>query len=114
MIEFRGEISDECKRYILKNETKTASRVSLIVTVIVSVPLAIAAIKWDSIFALFIALPVIMTIFASIPQTKKFNSRIPKRLTIRDGVIDCGCEREEFSQVRSVEDVKKVIDYDTV
>lgn len=113
MIEFCGELSSECKQYMIKNETKNAFIGALIVSVLFSIIIIILAFLWEWIAILFIIIPILLVIFQIIPHTKKSLSLmigliVPKKLNISEGLIDIECERQ--SEIRSMSNVKKVLD----
>jgi hypothetical protein len=112
MIEFSGELSYECKRYIQIVGTKMAFISSLIVTIIASSIIIIVGFLWEWIVTIFIVVPVLITVFAAIPQInsplKTLNLYLPRKVTIEGETISI--ESEKISVIRSVVNVKKVID----
>lgn len=112
MIEFSGELSDDCKRYIQKTGAKGAAFICFIITIITSIILIIIGILWEQIVILFVFVPILMTVLVAIPEVnapmKTLNLYLPRKLTIKDEIISIECEK--FSQNKSLEVVKKVID----
>lgn len=109
MIEFKGELSKECKKIIHKRKN-TASFIAMTVTcIVVLLPIAFIfgfPIAWAPIglFALLELAVVLTCIFPS-----KHN--IPTRIYIEpeDGIITVECG--EVSRYASVEDAKEVVDH---
>lgn len=113
MIEFRGELSYECKNYLLK----VSKKMNLIVAVCVIVPFIIAniliAILLDWIYIIFLpALIIGIIIFwqAKVPA-KAYGSLFPTAIILEDDNLYC--ELEGFTFVRNISNIKKVIDYGT-
>ena len=112
MIEFSGEISEDCKRYIQKIATKGSVISSLIVSVIACIILVIVGILWEWIIMICMIVPLLMVIFAAIPKInspiKTLNLYLPKRMVIEDGMINL--ENEYRSEFRFIEDVDRIVD----
>lgn len=112
MIEFNGELSDQCKRYIQIAGTKIAFINSLIVTIIFSIIIIIVGFLWEWIVIIFIVIPILVNICVAIPQInsplKILNLYLPRKVTIEGEIISS--ESDKISAVRSIENVKKVID----
>lgn len=112
MIEFSGDLSDKCKRYIQKSETKIATFSVLIVAIMFSIPLIIFTIIWDWIFVIGIPALALIVILVSNPKLnsplKALNLYLPKKITIKGDTISI--ESEKTSANRSIINVKKVID----
>ena len=70
MIVFLGEINGECKKFLMKKETKMQFIVSLITSIIFSVFITLATVFADVMFALFF-IPILMLLFFSaLPPSK--------------------------------------------
>lgn len=110
MIEFKGELSENCKKFIINNEAKL-SRLS---ASIVSIPFAIAAV-WISVaidlFYLIIipGLLFIILVAGVKPKENIYGLIMTKRVAVIENSIEC--EGEEFYVSRAVDQVKQVVDY---
>lgn len=120
MIEFKGELSNECKKYLIK----TSWQIGLFVVVVVCIPFVILSIvlsiKNDWIY-LLIFIPVALTIFFSSlkPETKAYRKLYGKNGKIYDGELSwhiviesdiISAEGIQRSETRFLKDVKKVVD----
>jgi hypothetical protein len=107
MIEFKGNISDKCKKYIWNRETKIVSLSCIILSLIFSGAVIVVAIKVNLIVLLFLLLAIGFAVLGSIPQ-KGIDERIPQSVSIENNEILFVSETN--SKSHSVSDVKKVID----
>ena len=120
MIEFKGELSNECKKYLIK----TSWQIGLFVVVVVCIPFVILSIvlsiKNDWIY-LLIFIPVALAIFFSTlkPETKAYRKLYGKNGKIYDGELSwhiviesdiISAEGIQRSETRFLKDVKKVVD----
>jgi hypothetical protein len=112
MIEFKGNVSEECKVYLQKYFCKGASLSCGISTLSMAIILATIGRMWDWIIMLFILVPIIMTVFASIPSLavplKVLNLYLPKEIVLYDDYIEMFAEKR--ASIRYYSDVKKVVD----
>lgn len=109
MIEFYGELSEDCKKYMLKRDAKVAFYVGLVVAIIFIIPIIILAILWDWIFV--IALPVLVAfpfLAAVRPSKKNLGIIFPNKITINEDVMTS--ESDKFSLKRLISQVKMVVD----
>ena len=111
MIEFRGELTGECKKFLLKKQVRmqtTAMSLVLLPFIIVSI---LAAIFWKPI-ALAFSIPFILCLIVCALPASKGDQKIfmPKRIYIdlEEETIVHECEKMErfhmLSAVESVED----------
>lgn len=109
MIEFRGEMSEDCRHYILNKEKKIGVIATGIVATLFCIPTIILAIMWDWIFSIFILVLVFAVVLAWVaPNKKTYPLIIPYKLMIDNGVIKV--DGEKFHYSRTVNQVKKLID----
>ena len=114
MIQFRGEISENCKRYIIKKEAKSYIISFSFALLTIMAPITIFSIQKLSIewywililYGLTSALILIMCIVT--PFLAKKHDYIPQKITIDD--LSIVCEYEKIHFVKMVADVTKVID----
>lgn len=110
MIEFRGELTGECKKFLLKKQRHmqtTAMSFVLLPFCIVSI---LAAIFWKPI-ALAFTIPFILTLILSALPASKGDQKVfmPKRIYIdlEEAVIVHECEKmERFHMLNTVETVE--------
>lgn len=107
MIEFRGSVSEKCKKYIWKRETKIASMASIITSLIFSVIVIIVALKVNLIILLFLLLTVSLAILGSIPQ-KRIDERLPQSISIENDEILL--ISKSYIKSCSISDIKKITD----
>lgn len=109
MIEFRGEISENCRRYIVKKESKNARIGMAIVAGVFCVPIVILAITWHWIIVMAIPVLILSVILAGIPPKKNnYSLIIPERIVIDNDVIVS--ESKKFRYDRMIYHVKKIVD----
>lgn len=109
MIEFYGELSEQCKKYIINREKKVGTFAALIVSVIFSIPIIILSIIIDWIFLLaFFVLILIILLSWLQPTSKIYGKILPKRVSIKNGIIES--EGDDFDYVEKLSSVKFVLD----
>jgi hypothetical protein len=112
MVEFQGELSDECKLYMQKECGKIGFLICLISSLIASIIIIIAGAFLDRRLIAFILMPISVVVLAAFPKLsapmKDLNLRLPKKFIIEDETISI--EGEKFSETRLITEVKKVID----
>lgn len=107
MIEFRGEISEACKKYIWKKETQAQFFAILIVSIFFIIVTVVVALLYYLIVLLFLILLASFIIFGSIPQ-KGIEKRVPKEISIVQNRIYLKSDSSEMS--RELSDIKAVKD----
>ena len=112
MIEFRGEISGECRRFLLRRTAKSGFLVSLLTVTIFFIPTIIAAIYWNPVILLFSVVYLLALIFPLIPMSKKDQKKfIPTKIII-DADDECVVlQGENFERFHMFSSIKTVKDY---
>lgn len=108
MIVFRGELSEEVKKFIYKVLISVNLITMTILSIIIAVPMTIAVVLDDVIWVLgYVPIPVL---FLGVPQSEK-NQKLahPKEITIEENSI--WIVGESFTQQRDVEAIKRIVDY---
>lgn len=83
MIEFYGEISGNCKHYMLKREAKFGTIGSSITAVLFGIPIIIASITIHWIFLICIpALIMIVFLAGVLPSKKSYSLIFPSKVLI--------------------------------
>lgn len=107
MIEFKGEISEECLKYLHKKETNDGRILGSIMSSIAIIVVIIIACTWRIEALILAIMPIVFFIMVYIPQ-KGIEDRAPKRISIEENLLVF--ESEKFSAIREIEEVKAVID----
>lgn len=117
MIEFYGEPSDDCKRFILKKLYRINLLAAILCFLCLATPLIVATIVWNYLaiyFLPFVGLIVLVCILVALPKTnpqeKVLKSNISIRITIQGETIErFGVGSGSYS-IKNINDVKNVID----
>ena len=107
MIEFYGNMSERCKQYILKKESKVGLLSGFITAAIFSIPMIILTFTIHWIFILTLPVLAILAILASMPPNKKnYNLIIPTKIIvdINEKTIISTSEKLELIYNSSVDD----------
>ena len=112
MIEFNGDITGNCKKYMLKRSSNLGHIAGLIVAVLFEIPaIILLSIMLDWIF--IITLPVLclfVFLAGATPDPKTHSSILPTKVSITT-TNEIISESESFHYTRSIADVKKIIDF---
>ena len=111
MIIFRGEMSNACKKYILKQARKASFTVGIITSVLFFIPVIFAAFYWDPLVLLFL-IPLILApwLGAVSPAKKDEGIVIPEKIVIDEEENTLIWESDKSQIVRHMEDVRDVTD----
>ena len=111
MIEFCGEMSDKCKRYMLKRMGTVGFVSGLITAILFIIPLVFAAVYWNLIVLLFLPVLIALPWLGFVPPTKKDSGLIiPSKITIDLNENTITCESDKLHLIRYIENVRNVID----
>lgn len=112
MIEFKGELSKNCKKFLFKQQTSAQFFASLIVSLIASMIILLIAIP-DNLNLLLLFVPLALLVGCSLlpPGKDSQKSFVPKRIyvDIEEGEIVHECEKLKRSH--SIKSVKSITDY---
>ena len=112
MIEFKGPLTGEAEKFLLKQQTKILSRTMLIVTILFGVPIVLCSIYVRPLILLFL-LPILMLLVYSLmtPSKKDQMMFMPKRIFIdlEENMIVHQCEKME--RFHSLDSVQTIFDY---
>ena len=110
MIEFRGELSEECKRYLLYQQFSMAFFFVPLLLIVFGIPAIILSFTHDWIFSLIIPFFIFAGFMGGMPPRKKdYSVMMPSRVYIEDELIVS--ESDRFHHERMVSEVVKVIDW---
>lgn len=106
MIEFYGNMSDRCKQYILKKESKVGLLSGFITAAIFSIPMIILTFTIHWIFILTLPVLAILAILASMPPNKKnYNLIIPTKIIVDINEKTIISTSEKFYIEKSISDI---------
>ena len=112
MIEFKGELTGACKKFLLRWQSRNQTIVTLIVVALFSIPTVFLAVSWNPAISIFFIPYAMLILFSLLPPGKSAQKIfMPKRVFIdlEEGTIVHECEKtERFHMLTSV---KQVIDY---
>ncbi len=112
MIEFNGNLSGECKKFLLKKQIKMQTIASVFTAILFSVPVTFLSIYVKPLFAICFVPLVMLVVFSMIPPSKSDQKIfMPKRVYIdlEEETIVHECEKmERFHMLSSI---IRIIDY---
>ena len=109
MIEFRGEMSERCKRYIVRREGKHGFISGLIAAVLFTIPTVLISVFDHWAYSLFLPVFLLLPVLAGIPPYGKgYDYVIPTQVTIDRGVITS--KGKKFCYSIMADHVKVVVD----
>ena len=111
MIEFNGDITGNCKKYMLKRSSNLGRMAGLTVAILFGIPAIIISIVWDWIFIISLPVLVLFVFLAGArPDQKTHSSILPNKVSItsKNKIIS---ESEVFHYTRSIVDVKEIVDF---
>ena len=109
MLVFRGEISENCRRYIIRTERKNARIGAAIAAGIFCVPITILAILYHWAFTLAYIVLILLIILAGIlPKQDNYALIIPEEVIINNDVLESKSKKFHFTRMKN--QVKKVVD----
>ena len=112
MIEFSGNLTGDCKKFLLKKQIKSQLLVAVLVFILFSTPITLFAIYWSTDALLFL-IPLLIFLVGSVLPISRNSQKIfmPEKifLDLKENTIVHKCEKmERFHMINSV---KTVIDY---
>lgn len=108
MIEFKGELSEKAKKYVLNCNTFGSVCVWMSIAIIGSaITIAVALLTYKIILVFLVPFAFVACI-GFIPLKKEVFQRVPKSILIESGIIHLENDLQEISN--AVENVKKVYD----
>ena len=107
MIQFSGNISEKCKKYIRKKAMMQWLYFAMFTAIIIGIPSILVLLFWDiAFFVVFTALVIAYGIVLSF-LTK--NDQMPHIIEIENGEIYA--EMSKGAATRNYNDIKKIVDY---
>ncbi len=108
---FAGELSDENKRYLLKEQIKLNLVMGILFPFILSVPIVLLAVYYYKLILLFLIIPFLILVMFIINPF--YSKEFPKGIAIVDNIIyitTIHTPNKLATYSRDVADVKKVYD----
>ena len=107
MIEFRGEISGECKKFIVNRQRKYELIATFIPAIIFLILIVIVALNWELVALIFAIVPILLPVMALFDKIDV--KRIaPTRVFIQDGYITS--ENQHLGFEKNINDIEEVVD----
>ena len=114
MIEFRGEITGKCKKFIMKREAVISFIAMMFGAIVVSIPIIILSLTYNPFIWIMMVVPGLTFVLCLIPffltdyGLSKSKLIFPFRITIaKDGEMIS--ENENFHDYRHISQIKKVV-----
>ena len=112
MIKFQGELSQSCKKFLLKKQVNAQFKASLITAIIFGIIILLIAIP-NRLKVLIFLIPLVIFVFLSLipPSKKNQKSFVPICIYVdlEEEAIVHECEKMQRSH--PIESVKSIIDY---
>lgn len=108
MIEFRGELSEEGKKFLLRKNTSIQAIVCISISLLGSAGTVAVALTYDTIVLLFLVFFAIFAILSCFPYKKAVYKNMPKLISIEDTTLFL--ENDTHNELRDIDNVKNVID----
>jgi len=118
MIEFKGELSEKNKNYLLKNNIKIDITLKIIMIIFLIIPCLIIGIKYENsiIFILpfaIVSLSIILYISGGKDKLNAINDNLPIDIIIdKKNIIKDGIGPNGYAE-RNIEEIKKIIDIES-
>ena len=111
MIEFRGELSGDCKKYVLHREAKIGLISGLITATIFSIPIIILTIKIHWMFVFFLPVLLLFALLAGMPPSEKsYTSIFPFEIIVDTERKTITSKSEKFCFEYTFSEIVKVVD----
>lgn len=114
IIEFDGQPTGRCKRFMQKRVAKTETLIMIIAMCVVMIPVSFLLLEFLGLWILYLIIPAMLCIIAMVgirPFMKnEMNNVLPSKIVIHaNGHMES--ITSSFHWVKMVEDVEKVLDY---
>lgn len=110
MISFEGDLSPECKNFMLKRERRINSMIAWVVAILFSIPVILTMIFLHPSCALFLPCILLFALFSYLPiGSIKGDSIYPNEIVIEEDCLES--KGKKFDIIESLEYVKAVVDY---
>jgi hypothetical protein len=110
-IEFKGELSESCKRFLIKKQIKIQAIASLFATALFLPIIVLGAFLWNEIFIIAGSPLILIVIFSMLPPGKNAQKLfVPKCIyfDLEEGTVVHQCEKKE--RFHMISSINKIID----
>lgn len=112
MIEFEGQLSDTCKKEVIKKYRKSSVLVCCIISIIFAIPFIILSIINDWIFILATAIIMLLPLFQYFSCSKStLDLIIPTKIVVDRDNQTITSEGKRFKEIRYFDQINKIFDY---
>ena len=112
MIEFKGEITGRCKKFLMAKQIKIQTTATSITIALFLIPLILVAYYWNVIALIFLIPLALLLVFSLMPPGKNAQKLfIPKRVYIDTTEETIVNECEKMERFRMLNSVKEILDY---
>lgn len=110
MIEFSGTLCEKCQKRINIKQTRCNMIVILIISLLFCIPVTIAVIKLNPIWAIaYLWFCLFVGVSAILPPKRQWEKICPSQIVIND---DCLCATgKDFSKSREISQIRKIYDH---
>ena len=110
MIAYNGELSSECRAYLIKRQRKLTTLLAVCIGVLCSIPFIIIAFLYNWVFILFSLIIILLPVFQFFSfKGATLNYILPYKFIIIDGKMTC--VGAKFREEREIGQVSKVLDF---
>lgn len=112
MIEFKGPLTGEAEKFLLKKQVQILSTTMMIVTILFGIPIVLCSIYIRPLILLFLAPIIMLLVYSFITPSKKDQKMfMPQRVFIdlEENMIVHQCEKME--RFHNLDSVNRVFDY---
>ncbi len=109
MIVFSGELDKNSKQYVKNKLLKFTAKISIMILLVLSIPIILLSLLWEKLILLFLIVVVLISISFFMGGNKQIQFGIPKKILIDEYYVNL--EGENIYQKKSINTVKKVIDF---
>lgn len=109
IIEFKGELSEESKQFLLRRRTTIQVIVGILISLLGSACTIAVALVYDIIILIFLVCFAVIAILSCLPYKKAAYKVMPKSISIEDNALSLEND-SNHNELREINNVKKIID----
>ena len=107
MIQFSGNISEKCKKYIHKKAMMKWLYFAMFTAILMGIPSILVLLFWD--IAFFVVFTALVIAYGRVLSFLTKNDQLPHIIEIENGEIYA--EMSNGAATRNYDDIKKIVDY---
>ena len=112
MIKFEGQLSDTCKKEVIKKYRKSSVLVCCIISIIFAIPFIILSILNNWIFILAVAIIMLLPLFQYFSFSKStLDLIVPTKIVVDRDNQTITSEGKRFKEIRYFDQINKIFDY---